>query len=105
MTVKAKKMRLLALLASLCLLLAGCGELPPAALQQSTPEGQTPLSARGKCPLLRKFNANPQHFNGPRRTPDFAGTNAPPRSSRQGVLSVGTHTHWMCVWLLMWSMQ
>ena len=39
MTVKAKKMRLLALLASLCLLLAGCGELPPAALQQSTPEG------------------------------------------------------------------
>lgn len=45
MTVKAKKMRLLALLATLCLLLAGCGELPPAALQQSTPEGQTPLSA------------------------------------------------------------
>ena len=35
MTVKAKKIRLLALLRSLCLLLAGCGELPPAALQRS----------------------------------------------------------------------
>ncbi len=57
MTVKAKKMRLLALLASLCLLLAGCGELPPAALQQSTPEGQTPLSAEPEAGAAREQTA------------------------------------------------
>lgn len=57
MTVKAKKMRLLALLASLCLLLAGCGELPPAALQQSTPEGQTPLSAEPEAGVAREQTA------------------------------------------------
>ena len=54
MTVKTKKFRLLALLACLCLLLTGCGELPPAALQQSTPEGQTPLSAEPEAEAARE---------------------------------------------------
>lgn len=42
---KLKKALLGVLILLLCLLLTGCGELPPAALRKDTPDGQTPLAA------------------------------------------------------------
>ena len=52
-----KKFQIVSLTLAAALLLAGCGELPPAALQQSTPEGQTPLSAEPEAGAAREQTA------------------------------------------------